>query len=653
MSRHPRLSLIRNSYYFRARLPARLRRALSITEIRVNLKTDSRREATNRAGFYHFLFERMTNDMTDSEQLRLLELDVARNETKFEERSTKLKAVERQLKELVSWIKNINAEQITFIRLAEYANFIKRHLSASLLRSEGIDSPNEARALIDSMRLAMDYLEPELEKETPLDESELIAYKRKFKTEFLQIWQQQIQKIKTNRVSAPEPILNPNHQTVLVPAIDISPASAPVKKISFTQLHEEELTTKKVKSLKRQNSTNSEYFRYAEKFDILLDGLSICELTVSKVESLYDDLLNLKKSKGAIQRSPTREDLLTSDYEKRLTFETIEKHSIRLNTLLKFAKQKGYINLDLSTVDKASIASLMTDEAKTKKHDEEENAEPFTDSEIEKIFDSYLYNKEKSRNIRTVYPYHYFFPFLGAFTGCRINELAQLDVDDIVTASPYPHIKIEGDIDSNVPGSRSLKNEPSKRKIPIHPKLIELGFLEYVAQRKASKEKKLWDGLSWKEKGHYGALATQFFCRLDGPGGYLHHLGIHQVANDKKNFHSFRHTLITKLRNEAIVNLDSKNTEMLIESITGHSAKVKNTSDEYGIHTLERKMEVISRISYGNAMDVMNYASFYKRYRTLITHSIAKFKRGPRPKKHATKDNNLQQIQQNEKLSIN
>lgn len=158
MSRHPRLSLIRNSYYFRARLPARLRRALSISEIRVNLKTDSRREATNRAGFYHFLFERMTDDMTDSEQLRLLELDVARSEAKFEERSAKLKAVERQLKELVSWIKNINAEQITSIRLAEYTNFIKRHLSASLLRSEGIDSPNEARALIDSMRLAMDYL---------------------------------------------------------------------------------------------------------------------------------------------------------------------------------------------------------------------------------------------------------------------------------------------------------------------------------------------------------------------------------------------------------------------------------------------------------------------------------------------------------------
>ncbi len=125
------------------------------------------------------------------------------------------------------------------------------------------------------------------------------------------------------------------------------------------------------------------------------------------------------------------------------------------------------------------------------------------------------------------------------------------------------------------------------------------------------------------------------------------------MANDKKNFHSFRHTLITKLRNEAIINLDSKNTETLIESITGHAAKLRNTSDDYGIHTLERKLEVISRISYGSEMNVMNYASFYRRYKTLITHSVARFKRGPRPKARPTKDQANLQIKQNEKISIN
>lgn len=66
MSRHPRLSLIRNSYYFRVRFQARLARVLDLTAMRINLKTDSRREATVRVGSYHFLFELIIDTMISS-----------------------------------------------------------------------------------------------------------------------------------------------------------------------------------------------------------------------------------------------------------------------------------------------------------------------------------------------------------------------------------------------------------------------------------------------------------------------------------------------------------------------------------------------------------------------------------------------------------
>ncbi|WP_460145667.1 DUF6538 domain-containing protein [Pseudomonas sp. S2_A02] len=290
MSRHPRLSLIRNSYYFRARLPVRLRRALRISEIRVNLKTDSRREAVNRAGLYHFLFEQMTGHMTDSEQLHILEQDIARGEAEFDERSSQLKTAETQLKQLISWIKNINAEQITSIRLQEYANFVKHHLNASLMESEGIKS-TEVRALVHSMRLAMEYLEPddETDRQTPLDEGELIAYKRKFKSEFMQLWQKQVQKIKANRVPESTLVLTTPHQ------VNLMSLPTPTKHVSFLQLHEEELASELVKSLNRQNSTNGEYYRYAEKFDILLDGLSVCELTLDRIKFLLQRPANVKK----------------------------------------------------------------------------------------------------------------------------------------------------------------------------------------------------------------------------------------------------------------------------------------------------------------------------------------------------------------------
>jgi len=305
----------------------------------------------------------MTGHMTDSEQLRILEQDIARGEAELDERSAQLKSAETQLKQLISWIKNINAEQLTSIRLQEYANFVKHHLSASLMESEGIKS-TEVRALVHSMRLAMEYLGPdeETDRQTPLDEGELIAYKRKFKSEFMQLWQKQVQKIKANRVPEPTFVLATPHQVNLMssPTPTPTPTPTPSKHVSFLQLHEEELDSELVKSLKRQNSTNGEYYRYAEKFDVLLDGLSVCELTVDRIKYLYKDLLTLKKSKGTTKRYTTRDDLITLDPEKTLALETIVKHTIRLNTLLAFAKQKNYINLDLHSVDKASLGSLIT-----------------------------------------------------------------------------------------------------------------------------------------------------------------------------------------------------------------------------------------------------------------------------------------------------
>jgi integrase len=628
MSRHPRLSLIRNSYYFRARFPARLARAFKLTEMRINLKTDSLREAKMRVGHYHIFFERLIDAMTESELLRLIEetteaeKNVGLAEAETRALKLKLEKVESKTKKMLSSLKTINDTKITEIRLAEYGIFLKRHTKTnwehfpSILKAEGIYL-SEASALLRSLHTEMFYLKPEPLTDGPLSEPELIEYKHKFRGEFHEIWKAQINKIKSNRIPG---AIQPQPTSMNSPGVS-------TRKISFVDLHKEESSSNYTQSLKRQSSTDKEYLRYAEKFDVLIEGTSICDLSIPKLDNLYKDLESLKKAGGTVKRYSRREELVTTNDENKLSLETVEKHTIRLNTLLAFAHQKKYFDLDLNTVDKASLGSLKTHGKKTKKHDDEDRAEPFTNEEMSRIFNSYLYNAEKHRTIRIIYPYHYFFPFLGALTGCRINELAQLDTDDVVANGPIPYIKIEGDVDSYAAGARSLKNAPSRRKVALHPKLIEIGFLDYVAKRKKSKEKKLWDGLKWAEKGRYGALATQFFCRLDGPGGYLNHLGIHLTANDNKNFHSFRHTFVTKLRNEAIIGLTAKHTETLIESITGHGAVDKTTADKYGIHTLERQLEVISKISYQYEAPVMSYAEFFKRYESIIKYSSAKFKR--------------------------
>lgn len=67
---------------------------------------------------------------------------------------------------------------------------------------------------------------------------------------------------------------------------------------------------------------------------------------------------------------------------------------------------------------------------------------------------------------------------LAVHTGARLRELYQLRKED-VRFDPEAGIHYL-DINNDGDTGKSLKTKSSKRKIPIHDKLIELGFLNYV-----------------------------------------------------------------------------------------------------------------------------------------------------------------------------
>ena len=68
----------------------------------------------------------------------------------------------------------------------------------------------------------------------------------------------------------------------------------------------------------------------------------------------------------------------------------------------------------------------------------------------------------------------YWIPILAAYTGARREELAALTVNDIQDEVGIDFI----DLAENV--NRGLKNFSSVRRIPVHHRLIELGFLNHV-----------------------------------------------------------------------------------------------------------------------------------------------------------------------------
>lgn len=80
----------------------------------------------------------------------------------------------------------------------------------------------------------------------------------------------------------------------------------------------------------------------------------------------------------------------------------------------------------------------------------------------------------------------YWLPLMLPLYGGRSSELAGLALTEVHEDEPIPYLQIDYTED------RALKNVQSVRKLPIHPELIRLGFIDYVREIRAANCKMLF-----------------------------------------------------------------------------------------------------------------------------------------------------------------
>lgn len=197
------------------------------------------------------------------------------------------------------------------------------------------------------------------------------------------------------------------------------------------------------------------------------------------------------------------------------------KYLRALNALFEFAKTLGAFPKDVPIPTRGHKVF--------NKNKHRTNRKPFTTEELQQIFEPLNLNKAR-------HPEEYWLPLLGLFTGGRISELSQLLITDIK--------QIEGTwtISINDEGDKRAKTLASIRTIPIHPTLLEIGFLDYVEDMKGLNGQ-LFPDLHPDKFGHYGKQPSQRF------GVYLDKLGITDRA---KVFHSFRTTANNCLKQNGV-----------------------------------------------------------------------------------------------------
>jgi hypothetical protein len=127
----------------------------------------------------------------------------------------------------------------------------------------------------------------------------------------------------------------------------------------------------------------------------------------------------------------------------------------------------------------------------------------------------------------------YWLPLLGIHHGNRLEEFAQLHRADV---------RHEGGIwflDINDEGTKRVKNEQSKRRVPIHPELLRLGFLDHLETTAPKAEDRLFPllrpGGPDQKLGYY---FTKWWSQ------YRRDIGVYEKGLD---YHSFRASVATKL----------------------------------------------------------------------------------------------------------
>jgi len=131
----------------------------------------------------------------------------------------------------------------------------------------------------------------------------------------------------------------------------------------------------------------------------------------------------------------------------------------------------------------------------------------------------------------------FWIPLLCLFHGLRLGEAAGMHVDDVTEREGLPVFQLRAF------NGRSSKTKGSRGVLPMHPELIRMGFLAFVAKRRAAGSVTLFPDVRTNANGKVGAKTGEWFAEL---------VRAHGFTGTKLGMHSFRHNFEDRLREAEI-----------------------------------------------------------------------------------------------------
>lgn len=273
----------------------------------------------------------------------------------------------------------------------------------------------------------------------------------------------------------------------------------------------------------------AESFTILKKFKRMVGNLKPSEITKSHIAELKDKML----AEGS---SPA----------------TINKGRGILAAILSTAFDNGKLEVNpCQGMEKLKVPPKVVDS-------------PYTIEELQTIFSSKVFTegyRPKGLSGEAIY----WMPLLSLYSGARRNELGQLYVEDVANEDGIDYYMIKPDTKTG----RTVKDN-KRRRVPLHPDLLKMGFLDYVAKIKSEGHQQLFPELKVtsrdrKLSDNWGDIWSEYVRQ---------ELGITRIPQP---FHGFRHTFIEHGRRSKI------------------DAEHRRLIEAHAVNTVEMK-------SYGNSL---------------------------------------------------
>ena len=336
-----------------------------------------------------------------------------------------------------------------------------------------------------------------------------------------------------------------------------------------------------------QNSWGEKQFKSLEaKLNYFLDyasdedGLNPHQRLLSSITSAQ-----ARAYKEHLQRTPTNAKKKYPDLSPKESVAAAAKDNA---SLLGVTSQNNYLQ-SLSTLYSFAAKELDYEgdnpfkgrsNPKAAKKNQREQRNPLSKDHLKKLFQSPLFTGCKSlascHRPGSLVPkesHKYWAPLIGLYTGMRMQEILQLYVADVYQTNNIWLF----DLNENHKDQK-LKSPQSKRLVPIHHNLLDLGFLEFLGSKRQGR---LFEDAPLASDGTYSSTFSKWFSR------YLSNIGI---KTDKTSFHSLRHNMKDFFRQIG-------ESDELSENFMGRTTG--STGEAYGSrYSIERYHSALNKINF-------------------------------------------------------